>query len=313
VTESGAGATRQSTASQTVNVLLILGVLAGGAMLARRNILLGRVDSRGAVRIAAAMVILDMVAWLLRADHAFGAGNEFELFVLAVGGALFNGAFVWLLYMALEPEVRRHWPKRLISWERLLTRGGRDPLVGRDVLVGLTIGLGMTTMLSFVGWLMWTFFEPHSETLASGVGLMSSPRHAIGVVVEHLSQAVFAGLFITVLVLLARLVLRRTWAAVVLASLIFVGLNALQNDPWYVSAILSALLLAGVMYCLLQFGLLSLVVTIFTLNMFQAVPLIFAPGSWQGTIALFPVIAVILLACTAFARSLGKQNWFPVQ
>ena len=308
VTTESASSSGQSAVSQTVNVLLILSVLAGGAILARRNTHLGRVDSRGALRVATFIFGLDLVVWLLRADHAIGAGNEFELFVLACGGALFNGAFVWLLYMALEPEVRRHWPQRLISWERLVTRNGRDPLVGRHLLAGLMIGLGLTVMLSFVGWLLWAHFEPHSETLASGISLMTGARHAIGAVLKHLSNAVFAGFFITVLVLLGRLVMRRTWAAVLLTSLIFVGLNALQSDPWYVSAAISAVLLVAVMVSLLRFGLLSLAVTIFVLNLFQSAPLVLSWHGWQGTVAALPSLFVLALSLVAFRLALGNQS-----
>ena len=43
---------------------------------------------------------------------------------------------LWVLYIALEPYVRRRWPATLVSWSRLLAGGFRDPLVGRDILAG---------------------------------------------------------------------------------------------------------------------------------------------------------------------------------
>jgi serine/threonine-protein kinase len=46
---------------------------------------------------------------------------------------------LWLIYLALEPYVRRIWPDSMISWNRLLAGKWRDPLVGADVLVGLTV------------------------------------------------------------------------------------------------------------------------------------------------------------------------------
>jgi serine/threonine-protein kinase len=48
--------------------------------------------------------------------------------------------FIWALYIALEPYVRRRWPATLVSWSRLLAGRFRDPLVGRDVLVGCLAG-----------------------------------------------------------------------------------------------------------------------------------------------------------------------------
>jgi hypothetical protein len=44
-----------------------------------------------------------------------------------------------LLYVALEPFVRRVSPERLVSWTRLLAGDVRDPMVARDVLVGVAI------------------------------------------------------------------------------------------------------------------------------------------------------------------------------
>ena len=59
----------------------------------------------------------------------------------AAGLALLWGGFTWLIYIGLEPYVRRVWPRTLISWTRLLSGQVRDPLVGRDVLIGMLVGV----------------------------------------------------------------------------------------------------------------------------------------------------------------------------
>ena len=46
-----------------------------------------------------------------------------------------------MLYLALEPWVRRRWPHAIISWSRLLSGQLRDPLVGRDILFGVMLGV----------------------------------------------------------------------------------------------------------------------------------------------------------------------------
>ena len=51
--------------------------------------------------------------------------------------ALLNTAIAWLLYVALEPYVRRFSPGILISWTRVLSGQIVDPRVGRDMLVGV--------------------------------------------------------------------------------------------------------------------------------------------------------------------------------
>ncbi len=59
--------------------------------------------------------------------------REITLLFGVIGWALVWGGFTWLMYVSLEPYVRRVWPRTLISWTRLLSGYVRDPLVGRDV------------------------------------------------------------------------------------------------------------------------------------------------------------------------------------
>jgi hypothetical protein len=45
---------------------------------------------------------------------------------------VWNAFVYWILYVALEPGVRRMWPDIFIGGTRLLAGRIRDPLVGRD-------------------------------------------------------------------------------------------------------------------------------------------------------------------------------------
>ena len=126
--------------------------------------------------------------------------------------------------------------------------------------------------------------------------MIAGPGTAAGQVLGQIGQAVFAGMFITVLVLLARLVLRRTWAAVGLAIVVFVGLNVMMSEDWVVTAIVASLLLGIVMFSLLRFGLLTLVVMIFTLNLFQAFPLQLSLAPWYLAASLLPLVVLAALA-----------------
>ncbi|MCP3964560.1 MAG: serine/threonine protein kinase, partial [bacterium] len=113
-------------------------VLAGGAALARHNLRLGRGDRDGARRLAVAIVGLVLASWILRAQH-FSGPAELSLFLEALATALYRAFVVVLLYLALEPLVRRRWPTSMVAWTRLLAGRWRDPLVGRDVLVGCAL------------------------------------------------------------------------------------------------------------------------------------------------------------------------------
>jgi serine/threonine-protein kinase len=114
---------------------VLIPVLLVALPLARRNRRLGRSDSRGAFRIAAFAFLCDALYALLRYGHAPSPLDRWFLFAQAAGAALFDAATAWVLYVALEPYVRRRWPQALVSWSRILSGRFGDPRVGRDVLV----------------------------------------------------------------------------------------------------------------------------------------------------------------------------------
>jgi serine/threonine-protein kinase len=68
--------------------------------------------------------------------------------------AILAAALLWLIYIALEPTLRRRWPHRIVSWNRLLTGNFRDPLVGKDLLIGALAGIAIllnTCYISLAG------------------------------------------------------------------------------------------------------------------------------------------------------------------
>ena len=54
---------------------------------------------------------------------------------------LLAAALIWVLYVALEPYVRRRWPQTIISWTRVLNGQMRDPVVGGHILAGIFFGV----------------------------------------------------------------------------------------------------------------------------------------------------------------------------
>ena len=120
---------------------VFVSIFAGAGVLARYNLRLGRGDRKGAKRLAILVVCLSVLSGMLRAHHVPIAVAELEWLLFTAGLALLWGGFVWLIYIGLEPHLRRVWPRALISWTRLLSGQVRDPLVGRDVLIGMFVGV----------------------------------------------------------------------------------------------------------------------------------------------------------------------------
>jgi hypothetical protein len=109
--------------------------------LAWRNLRLRRGDRQGALRVAGAMLAILTVHSLLVAKYSAGVDALMTELEWRIGSSLLDAAIFFLMYIALEPLMRRRWPQQLIAWARLIGGRVRDPLVGRHVLIGLTAGL----------------------------------------------------------------------------------------------------------------------------------------------------------------------------
>jgi hypothetical protein len=101
-----------------------------------------------ATRLAIVTFVLAAIAWLFGEHHVATFGELYQLWNSAALW-LFLATFLWLLYIALEPLMRRHSPGLLVDWSRLLAGSFRDPLVGRDLLIGCAAGIALV-LLSYV-------------------------------------------------------------------------------------------------------------------------------------------------------------------
>lgn len=130
------------------NPILISALLIGAVFAARANLKSGRADRRGALRLAAFEFAIMLGAWLA-SPHVSDAANEQQRFFTVTGISLFLGGTVCLIYLGLEPFVRRSSPLVLVGWSRVLSGRLRDSLVGRDLLIGVALGV-VAAYLNFV-------------------------------------------------------------------------------------------------------------------------------------------------------------------
>jgi serine/threonine-protein kinase len=284
-------------------------VLVASSLLARRNLKLGRGDRRGATRLASVFLILNLLYWLFMEHHNGLAWPEFALFILAVSGALYNGFFLWLLYLAFEPYVRKRWPHRIIAWSRLVAGGYRDPLVGRDILIGAVCGAGMLLCIqgSAIG-LRWIGKPP---SLLLNPGNFEIGTHLF--VQKFLSQmnaGVYLAFISLLLLLLFVMVLRREWLAFGVLWLLQTVLNALIAEvplPMIFFPALSSFLVIFVLY---RYGLLAAVSTLFFLHLGIFFPITTEFTAWYATDFLIALVICLALAVYAFYISLAGQPLF---
>ena len=132
--------------------ILILVLIVSAVALARNNLRSGRADRRGAFRLASVLFFMFVTFWLL-APHLSEIGEETNRLFIFLGLGLFVGGVMYLVYLALEPFVRRSWPTMLVGWSRALAGRVPDPIVGRDLIVGVVAGLVLTALGQTGQWL----------------------------------------------------------------------------------------------------------------------------------------------------------------
>jgi serine/threonine-protein kinase len=298
-------ATWMSRVPNTFMSLVVLALIVGSAVLARRNIVLGRGDQRGAWRVATALACLKVAQWIFAAHHVPDYASEQDALLVEVGRALLPAGIAWLAYLAIEPWIRRHWPASLISWSRLLGRSFRDPLVGRDVLIGLAFGVatalapdaGERLLTTLGGGAGWPDF--------SGVWGLTASRFAVATVIGTVSNALFNALLLTLLYVVCRRLLPRPWMAAVMAmALLTLIIGAQSNLSEGLGPIL---LIAGmavlILLPLVRFGLLAFAVAFFSRQLLNDTVLTADLGAWYATPTWIAGFTLIGLAVYAFVQS----------
>ena len=301
---AGPPASLGQRAAEMVNGLMYTLILAVGIWLARYNSKAGRGDLRGATRLGIFMASVSLVKWILSA-HQVAGPEEFDLLRMALASAAFNGIRYWILYLALEPWVRRYWPQNLVTWTRLLAGRWRDPLVGRDVLFGTLLGL--VYLLLFQGFFLANVYHGGGpESLLDGTNLKGA-RYWAASFVGHLDSAVGGALFFFLLLFVLRAILRKQWLAGAVLVLIFVGVRWHGAGPWYTPFFLLAIWTTLVVV-MLRFGLFATMCLVFLID--TPLDTLFTTDftAWYGQSSWVFVAIVSVAAIWGFRTSLGGRT-----
>jgi hypothetical protein len=295
-----------AAATQIFSIALLVALIIGAMVFARRNLLLGRGDRKGATRLATVIGAIVMAALLLEGHHV-AAVDEIIVLFRAVCWSLFGAAFVWTLYLALEPPIRRRWPRTLIGWNRLLSGRLTDPLVGRDVLFGAAAGTAVSLTAcaqDIVG--RWSTGLPPTPNLGLA-GPLSGVAVSVSWLLLILYDSIFSALAVFFLVFLIRLVLRKDWLAAGAWAAISIAQNTLASpNPW-TTALFATLVVSALMVVLFRFGIVSFGVATFFLTALLEFPLTGHVTAWYGTGSIVVLVALVGIAGYGFrTASAGK-------
>ena len=297
------------TISHAFGLLLLCSLLLGSGFLARRNYLRGRGDREGSFRLALVMFALEIGLFFCR-SHFTTAGDFLGLFIIAIATALFVGGVTWMLYMAVEPWVRRHWPQAIISWSRLLSGQTRDPLVGRDILFGVLLGL--LWLLVFQIRSIPEMRMGASPYLFSTEALMGG-REAMGAWLRQWPQSIQTTLVFFFVLFGLKILLRKEW----IAAIVFTAIFALQTHAFsstYMAVEIPAQIIvyAIAVLIVLRFGFVSLACAIFTIDLMANVPFSADFSNWYMTTSILALLSVVALAGWGFYHSLGGEPLWTV-
>jgi serine/threonine-protein kinase len=293
---------------QIVTTILLLALYFGAVRLARVNYRQGRADREGALRLAVIMFALEILLWLCRGHMVAGIAT-LGLLVIAVSTALFVSGSTWMLYLALEPWVRRRWPQTIISWSRLLSGQLRDPLVGRDILFGVMLGV------------LWILIIEIRFAILAHLGMapnlaqtdyLAGGREALGAWLMQIPTSILGTLGFFFLLLGLKLVLRKDWLAAVAFVAIYALPQGLSSSHIPVDLPMWILVYAIAVLIVFRFGLIPLACAIFTVNMLPNAPFTVNFSAWYMSTFALTLLSVVALAGWGFYQSLGGEPvWRP--
>jgi serine/threonine-protein kinase len=290
-----------------VLVALMVTTLVAACVFARRNLRLGRGDRRGAGRLAAFLASVTVVSWVLN-EHHVATIWEMALAQMTVSGALLVSAWIWVLYIALEPFVRRRLPHLLVSWTRLLAGAWRDPLVGRDVLIGCVAGASVSCLERLRVLAPALLGYPEEFPFERSIVWAFANGASVSRLIDGLSFAMLDTLLVVVLLVFLRAVMRSEWLAAAVVLIAGAALLAgAAESPW-IELPVAIVTSSFILFVLLRFGAVAVVVALFVNYVFMNYPMTFRSSAWYAGIGFTALFVLAALAIYGFRVSLGDRR-----
>ena len=276
----------------------------------------GRADVRGALRIGTFVFLAHLGSLLLNAHDALNAFVTRPVLWLALA----LGTWAAIVYIALEPWVRRWWPHAMISWTRVVAGRWRDPLVARDVLVGLALVIAYRCV-----YLLAVLASIHQGASPMRVGSVQStlgefllsqlagPQFAAANILNCISEEVCIAAVSFFLLAMFRALLRNPWLGTGVFCVVSYLWSSLQPDfrgEWITIATYPILLGVWV-YGAVRYGLLTVVVGGCAYRILAQSVLTADLRAWFGHSSLLAILVIAALGFWAFRVSLGPRLRVP--
>jgi hypothetical protein len=251
------------------------------------------------------MTAILLLLWMFSV-HLVASVSVAGSLLIAVATSVFYGFLLWTIYIAVEPFVRRHWPKVLVSWANAF--GGRlsDPIVGRDALVGVAVGCFLALALRATALL-----TPESSVLAfaGDFELLLDLRHTLATVLAEVPYAIRNSLLYFFALFVLKILLKREWLAAAIFTLFFMVLNALGNDQPIFGAAIGMIYFGTFTLLILRNGLLAFAVASFVSGVLFDAIATRDTSAWFVPNSLLLIAIVLGIAIWGAVRATAGRSW----
>jgi hypothetical protein len=301
--EQAAPAGDQEGALLAVLLSLYFGAITLAVFLAWKNYRIGRGDRRGTLRLMLFVFGSRLLYWIVAAHHA-GSAGEAERFVAGLQSALYWAALLGLLYLALEPFVRKRWPEWTISWSRLLAGKATDPLVGRDLLAGGVLGMGLVVTCyvhSILPLVLGSGGVPPSthSTVLLQFGFFGFRGFLALLITQMSGSLLFSFIVVAVVLFFAMLTRHRGAALVITFAVLYLAFSmnfGARSLPQYLVSVIMPMIF---IIALSRFGLLTLVTALFYMHLWPFYPATSSVTEWHALPYVLDVLLLLVIAMYA--------------
>jgi hypothetical protein len=296
----------KGSAGDIMGLVVSLLTASAGVWFAIRNLARGRGDRQNAWRLACIAFAVGMATFLFRV-HSVASLSMLLLVILAISTSLFVAGTLWVLYIALEPYVRRNWPQTIISWTRLMAGRVRDPLVGRDLVSGVVMGMSWVLVYE-IGLLfrMRAGGAPHFPTQEYLMGI----RQAAGSWLSTLVISILGTLLFFFTLVLLRVLVRNAWLAAGLFVALFTIPKVLGSDHLVVDTLVWGTIYAIAAVAVVRFGLVVLGIASLMANVLLNLPYTLDFSYWYAAQCVFIALIFVAIGAWGVYTSLaGKPLW----
>lgn len=288
-----------------INITLLTGMI-GASALAWRNLRANKGDRRGAFVLGIFVGALTLIS-LSIGRHTIRHMLDLQVMGTPLARAIWLGGLTWLVYLGMEPVVRRRWPNFLISWTRLLSGRTRDPLVWRDILIGCAFGAIFGPIYALSLLIDLTPFHI-ADPIIPDLTWFSGFPFAVAILLQTVCGNLAIPLLITLLLVGLDRLFRSPWIAYPLAGAFLWLVIGGENDN--AVSLAAALCAAAAMLVLRFFGQLAFAVSLMTATILINFPISIDLTSWYAPLTLVgsvPLIALAVAGAYFAGRSSSQQ------